>query len=37
MVGGAGFTPDEIPDAKLAAVEQVGDELYTRWGFTWPE
>jgi riboflavin-specific deaminase-like protein len=35
MVGGAGFGPAEIPDAKLASVEQVGDELYTRWSFTW--
>ncbi len=33
MVGGAGFTPDEIPDAKLASVEQRGDELFLRYTF----
>jgi riboflavin-specific deaminase-like protein len=36
MVGGAGFSPDEIPDPKLVALEQVGDELYLRYAFGWP-
>ena len=35
MVGGAGFLPDEIPDAKLVAQELVGDELYLRYAFSW--
>ncbi len=37
MVSGKGFTDDEIPDAKLAAVEQVGDELFLRYVLHWPE
>lgn len=36
MVNGAGFAPDEIPDAKLAAVEQLGDELFLRYELSWP-
>ena len=33
LVAGAGFDPDEIPDAKLASLERVGDELYLRYEF----
>lgn len=37
VVAGAGFGEDEIPDAKLAQSEVVGDELFLRYQFTWPE
>jgi riboflavin-specific deaminase-like protein len=37
MVDGVGFVPDEIPDAKLDAVEQLGDELFLRYQITWPD
>ena len=33
LVAGAGFDPDQIPDAKLASLEQVGDEIYLRYEF----
>jgi 5-amino-6-(5-phosphoribosylamino)uracil reductase len=33
LAAGPGFGPDEIPDAKLVSVEQVGDELYLRYEF----
>jgi riboflavin-specific deaminase-like protein len=33
LVAGAGFDPEEIPDAKLASLERVGDELYLRYEF----
>jgi riboflavin-specific deaminase-like protein len=33
LAAGAGFDPDQIPDAKLASVERVGDELYLRYEF----
>jgi 5-amino-6-(5-phosphoribosylamino)uracil reductase len=36
MVDGPGFDPEEIPDARLAAVEQVGDELFLRYQIDWP-
>jgi riboflavin-specific deaminase-like protein len=36
LVGGAGFLPDEIPDPKLTSLEQLGDELFLRYAFTWP-
>jgi riboflavin-specific deaminase-like protein len=36
MVDGPGFAPDEIPDGRLAAVEQVGDELFLRYELDWP-
>jgi riboflavin biosynthesis pyrimidine reductase len=36
MVDGAGFGPDEIPDAALTSVEQAGDELYLRYQINWP-
>jgi 2,5-diamino-6-(ribosylamino)-4(3H)-pyrimidinone 5'-phosphate reductase len=32
---GRGFLPDEIPDARLAMVERVGDELFLRYDFRW--
>jgi riboflavin-specific deaminase-like protein len=35
LVGGAGFEPDALPDARLGSVEQVGDELFLRYDFTW--
>jgi len=37
MVDGPGFAPDEIPDGRLAAVEQVGDELFLRYEIDWPD
>jgi len=33
LVAGAGFDPDQIPDAKLASLEREGDELYLRYEF----
>jgi riboflavin-specific deaminase-like protein len=33
LAAGAGFSPDQIPDAKLASVEQIGDELFLRYEF----
>jgi riboflavin biosynthesis pyrimidine reductase len=33
LVAGRGFDPDQIPDAKLASLERVGDELYLRYEF----
>jgi 2,5-diamino-6-(ribosylamino)-4(3H)-pyrimidinone 5'-phosphate reductase len=35
LVGGAGFSPDEIPDARLVSLERVEDELYLRYDFPW--
>ncbi|SRR6266540_542201 len=35
LAGGLGFSPDEIPDAKLASVEHLGDELFLRYEFSW--
>jgi riboflavin-specific deaminase-like protein len=35
LAGGLGFTPDEIPDAKLTSLEQAGDELFLRYAFEW--
>ncbi len=36
IVEGDGFEPDTIPDGKLVAVEQRGDELFLRYEFDWP-
>ena len=33
LAAGAGFDPEQIPDAKLVSVEQVGDEIYLRYSF----
>jgi len=33
LVAGRGFEPDQIPDAKLASLERVGDELFLRYEF----
>jgi hypothetical protein len=33
LAGGAGFDPDEIPDATLTSLERIGDELYLRYDF----
>jgi 5-amino-6-(5-phosphoribosylamino)uracil reductase len=33
LVAGAGFEPDQIPDAKLASLERIGDEIYLRYEF----
>jgi riboflavin-specific deaminase-like protein len=35
VVEGDGFDPDAIPDATLASVEKVGDELFLRYDFRW--
>jgi len=35
LVEGRGFLPDDIPDARLAVVDRVGDELYLRYDFRW--
>jgi riboflavin-specific deaminase-like protein len=35
MVEGEGFEPDAIPDARLASVERVGDELFLVYRFYW--
>jgi riboflavin-specific deaminase-like protein len=35
LVDGAGFAPDEIPDATLGAVDREGDELFLRYDFRW--
>jgi 2,5-diamino-6-(ribosylamino)-4(3H)-pyrimidinone 5'-phosphate reductase len=35
LAGGAGFDPDEIPDATLTSLERIGDELYLRYDFRW--
>jgi len=35
LVEGRGFFPDDIPDARLAVVDRVGDELYLRYDFRW--
>lgn len=35
LAGGPGFSPDEIPDAALVSLEQIGDELFARYEFTW--
>ena len=35
IVEGRGFAPDVIPDGRLVAVEQVGDELFLRYDFAW--
>ncbi|MES1172383.1 MAG: dihydrofolate reductase family protein [Bacteroidota bacterium] len=35
LAAGAGFGPDEIRDARLGAVERIGDELFLRYDFSW--
>jgi riboflavin-specific deaminase-like protein len=35
MVAGDGFAPDAIPDARLAACDRVGDELFLVYEFDW--
>ena len=35
IVSGAGFEPDEIPDARLVSCEQIGDELFLEYRFSW--
>ncbi|HVY36866.1 MAG TPA: dihydrofolate reductase family protein [Polyangia bacterium] len=35
LADGPGFSPDQIPDPKLASMERWGDELYLRYDFTW--
>ncbi len=35
LAEGRGFLPDDIPDARLASVDRVGDELYLRYDFRW--
>ena len=36
VVGGPGFPPDRLGDAKLGSLERIGDELFLRYDFTWP-
>ncbi|HEX7672436.1 MAG TPA: dihydrofolate reductase family protein [Polyangiaceae bacterium] len=36
VVSGTGFDADEIPDAHLASCEQIGDELFLKYEFSWP-
>jgi riboflavin-specific deaminase-like protein len=35
LVDGAGFADDQVPDAHLAELEHVGDELFLRYRFEW--
>jgi 2,5-diamino-6-(ribosylamino)-4(3H)-pyrimidinone 5'-phosphate reductase len=35
LAGGPGFAANDIPDAKLASLEQFGDELFLRYDFAW--
>jgi 2,5-diamino-6-(ribosylamino)-4(3H)-pyrimidinone 5'-phosphate reductase len=35
IVEGDGFDPDAVPDASLASVERVGDELFLAYAFQW--
>jgi len=35
MVAGDGFEPDALPDARLAACDRVGDELFLVYEFVW--
>jgi riboflavin-specific deaminase-like protein len=35
IVSGDGFDPDEVPDARLAQVDRVGDELFLVYEFDW--
>jgi riboflavin-specific deaminase-like protein len=35
LAEGPGFSSDEIPDATLASVDRVGDELFLRYEFRW--
>jgi riboflavin-specific deaminase-like protein len=37
MVSGPGFEADELPDARLASCDRVGDELFLKYEFSWPE
>ncbi len=37
LADGPGFAPDAIPDPTLASLERLGDELYLRYDFTWPD
>jgi 5-amino-6-(5-phosphoribosylamino)uracil reductase len=36
IVGGPGFVVDFVGDARLGALDRVGDELFLRYDFTWP-
>jgi riboflavin-specific deaminase-like protein len=35
LAAGPGFDPNEIPGARLGALERIGDELFLRYDFTW--
>lgn len=37
LAAGPGFSPDDIPDASLASLERVGDELFLRYDFSWSD
>ncbi|MEJ7733872.1 MAG: dihydrofolate reductase family protein [Polyangiaceae bacterium] len=36
LVDGGGFADDQVPDAHLAELERIGDELFLRYRFEWP-
>jgi riboflavin-specific deaminase-like protein len=35
LAEGPGFSADEIPDATLASIDRIGDELFLRYDFRW--
>ena len=35
IVAGDGFEPGDVPDARLAQVDRVGDELFLVYAFDW--
>jgi riboflavin-specific deaminase-like protein len=35
IVGGDGFEPEAVPDARLISCDRVGDELFLVYGFDW--
>jgi riboflavin biosynthesis pyrimidine reductase len=35
LVAGPGFDPDQIPDARLASLEEIAGEIFLRYEFTW--
>jgi riboflavin biosynthesis pyrimidine reductase len=35
LVAGPGFGPDQIPDARLASLEEIAGEVFLRYEFTW--
>jgi 2,5-diamino-6-(ribosylamino)-4(3H)-pyrimidinone 5'-phosphate reductase len=37
LAAGPGFSANEIPDATLGSIDRVGDELFLRYDFRWPQ